>query len=69
MADPSSERRADPVAVKRITPFIRQYVNPDQLPPDYLAITSLTVGVFGLMLKVRYYHSSIPQRQNISYEG
>lgn len=52
MADPVNERRIDPVAVKRITPFIRPYVSPDQLPPDYLALLSLTFGVVGLMLKV-----------------
>lgn len=43
----------NPVAVRRITPFVRPAINPDQLPPDYLALLSLTFGVAGLMLKVR----------------
>eukprot|EP00903_Cladosiphon_okamuranus_P005328 g5326.t1 len=41
----------DPVAVRRITPFVRPAINPDQLPPDYMALLSLTFGVAGLMLK------------------
>ncbi|CAN0260026.1 unnamed protein product [Ectocarpus sp. 6 AP-2014] len=46
-----STSRVDPVAVKRITPFVRPPINPEQLPPDYLALLSLTFGVAGLMLK------------------
>lgn len=61
MADPANERRPDPVAVQRITPFVRPYVSPDQLPPDYLALSSLTFGVVGLMLKVRYYETTAPK--------
>lgn len=58
MADRVSERRPDPVAVERITPFIRPYVSPDQLPPDYMALLALTFAVVGLMLKVRYYDTT-----------
>lgn len=50
--EPRGEPRVDPVAVKRITPFVRPHMDPDQLPPDYLALLSLTFGVVGLMLKV-----------------
>lgn len=46
------DEAVDPVAVRRITPFVRPLINPDQLPPDYLALLSLTFGVAGLMLKV-----------------
>lgn len=48
-------RAEDPVAVRRITPFVRPLINPDQLPPDYPALLSLTFGVAGLMLKVCYW--------------
>lgn len=51
-AEPSAESRVDPLAVKRITPFVRPHVDADQLPPDYLALLSLTFGVIGLMVKV-----------------
>lgn len=44
--------RIDPLAVKRVTPFVRPPINPDQLPPDYRALLSLAFGVAGLMLKV-----------------
>lgn len=47
----------DLVALRRITPFARPAINPDQLPPDYLALLSLTFGVAGLMLKVQQYIS------------
>lgn len=49
---PEVARAEDPVAVRRITPFVRPLINPDQLPPDYPALLSLTFGVAGLMLKV-----------------
>lgn len=51
-AEPTAESRVDPLAVKRITPFVRPHVDADQLPPDYLALLSLTFGVIGLMVKV-----------------
>lgn len=41
----------DPVAVKRITPFVRPQLDPEKLPPDYLALLSLCFGVVGLMAK------------------
>lgn len=52
---PSAQReeregeRVDPVAVRRITPFVRPQINPDQLPPDYLVrsvgtYTSISLG-------------------------
>lgn len=49
------DEAVDPVAVRRITPFVRPLINPDELPPDYLALLSLTFGVAGLMLKVHTY--------------
>ncbi|CAM9267459.1 unnamed protein product [Ascophyllum nodosum] len=51
MATPSSEAKIDPLAVKRITPFVRPRVDPENMPPDYLALLSLVVGVAGLMVK------------------
>lgn len=52
MIGPRGEARVDPAAVKRITPFVRPRMDPDQLPPDYFALLSLTFGVVGLMVKV-----------------
>lgn len=42
----------DQAAVKRIMPFVRPQLDPEQLPPDYLALLSLCCGVLGLMFKV-----------------
>ncbi len=47
------EERVDPVAVRRITPFVRPQINPDQLPPDYLVSTEGT-SVGGLCLVASY---------------
>lgn len=52
MATPPSELQVDPVAVKRITPFVRPRIDPENMPPDYLALLSLVIGVTGLMTKV-----------------
>lgn len=52
MTTSPSNLRVDPVAVKRITPFVRPRIDPENMPPDYLALLSLVVGVTGLMTKV-----------------
>lgn len=46
------EPPVDPVAVKRITPFVRPPLEPEQVAPDYFALLSLCFGVLGLMAKV-----------------
>lgn len=53
------EQKRDPpvdqVAVKRITPFVNPQLDPEQLPPDYLSLLSLSCGVVGLMAKVSFF--------------
>lgn len=46
------EPPVDPVAVRRITPFVRPPLEPEQVAPDYFALLSLCFGVLGLMAKV-----------------
>uniref|UniRef100_A0A7S2Y0W3 Protein Asterix n=1 Tax=Fibrocapsa japonica TaxID=94617 RepID=A0A7S2Y0W3_9STRA len=44
------ENPRNPNMIRR---FYREKLDPDQLPPDYIALLSLVFGIMGLMLKYK----------------
>ena len=45
---------ADPRRPERVVNFKAKVIDPDQLPPDWMALVSLLCGVAGLMLRQKW---------------
>mmetsp|Transcript_24491 Transcript_24491/g.48661 ORF Transcript_24491/g.48661 Transcript_24491/m.48661 type:complete len:99 (-) Transcript_24491:51-347(-) len=45
----------DPRRPQAVKPYMKEQIDPDQLPPDFYALLALIFGVIGLMMRQKMY--------------